>query len=236
MSFLAACSPDSESAEARSARARAPSASVAEAGSGLAATDSSAGADCDRPGETYTLDKPFAGALDVEVHWTKSCASTHFADRVRILGASGRELILETAEDAAARGTPLAPLLEVQRRIDSERVLLLGWSSYGMATQTYEALVVSTRVPRIVGRLRWTDGRGGAGVAVSGTRIGVTRPTTFDAEVVVGKARYDREALAGLDYRPPTTDATFYAAPFRHDEQRCRGARFAWFDVSAGIP
>lgn len=210
-----------------------PSSSAA----GPPATAAGASPDEDeRPAETYALDKPSLDAPDVEVSWSHSTGTTHFADRVRIRDRAGAELLIETPEDAFQHGRPLAPLLEVARRVQGARTLLLGWSSTGGGTQTYHALVVTNVAPQIVGELTWTDTRGGPGIAASGTSIGVPEPSGSETELVVRGVHEGREALARLSYAPPPADATFYAAPFRHDDARSRATRFTWFDIGEGSP
>lgn len=180
---------------------------------------------------TYKLERPSLDAPDVDVSWTDSGGTTHCADRVRIRDRAGSELLIETPEDAFQRGRPLAPLLEIAVRLQGARTLLLGWSSTGGGEQTYHAIVVTNVAPEIVGELRWSDGRGGPGIAVSGATIGIPEPSSLESELAFGRVRRDREALDASSYEPPPGDATFYAAPFKHDEARSRAARYTWFEI-----
>ncbi|MFO0615821.1 MAG: hypothetical protein U0414_24720 [Polyangiaceae bacterium] len=181
---------------------------------------------------TYRLDSPGADAPIVDVWWTKTDGSAHMADRVRVRGSSGGELFFETPADALQLGRPVAPLFEIEREITGDRVLLLGWSSLGGGTQRYHAVVVPKRAPRVTFELQWLDSRIGVGLAVSGGRIGVPRPSSLESELTIGARHWDRAALDALTYEPPPADAAFYAAPVAHDEARSRAAHFAWFDLT----
>lgn len=193
----------------------------------------STAAEGEPPGQPYTLDKPASDDLDVQVFPMVTGGTTHGAARVHLRGPGGDELSIATPDDALAMGRPLAPLLELQRDVDAKRVLLLGWSSTGGGMQTYHALLITKKPVRVVGELRWASARGAVGLAVSGSRVGVPEPSSAESELSFDDRHWDRAALDELRYAPPAPDATFYAAPFRHDEARSRAARYAFIDLAA---
>jgi len=187
---------------------------------------------------SYTIDGEHG--LHIDVTFQRQTGNYHFATHLDLHTATAKLV----RDGDGFESSPQLPLVEKVIAVDTQRWVVIGWSSYGEGMQTMAAWIVvaNKKKLRVTDEVYWTSDRSHAGFVIEDAngklRLGIPKQTVSkgdddedaphnpaDWELRIGNKTI---AFAKLHYAIATTK--LFAPPF--DDLRDKTGPFAWITAN----